>query len=144
VQSIGVFIRAVHSIGNYYGWKTSFEQYPRDSLPVNKIILIQLFIIWLQKRADCFHRLAQNYWNKFKSQKKNYSKMSAWRSDYNLMPWTNLTLFWEYLEMGNFLRNIRIFQILNYFEYNNQSDSIRFHYFVCDRVSPCAIVRIFE
>jgi hypothetical protein len=70
--------------------------------------------------------------------------MSAWRSDYNLMPWTNLTLFWEYLEMGNFLRNIRIFQILNYFEYNNQSDSIRFHYFVCDRVSPCAIVRIFE
>lgn len=48
-------------------------------------------------------RILQNYWNRTVtgSRKKNGFKSTRWSEDYHLMSWTNLTLFDEYLEMGN-------------------------------------------
>jgi hypothetical protein len=50
----------------------------------------------------------QNYWSRIKSRstmkkKRRHNKNNKeaqWKEDYNLMSWTHLTLFDEYLEMG--------------------------------------------
>lgn len=46
----------------------------------------------------------QNYWTRMSSgsSKKNGFKSTRWNEDFNLMSWTHLTLFDEYLEMGQF------------------------------------------
>jgi hypothetical protein len=43
----------------------------------------------------------QNYWTRMTSsaRKKKHMEPRKWSNDYNLMSWTNLTLFDEYLEM---------------------------------------------
>jgi hypothetical protein len=45
-------------------------------------------------------RVIQNYWNN-KKNTKTANKTEIWEYDFNLISWTNLTLFDEYLEMGN-------------------------------------------
>lgn len=37
------------------------------------------------------------------SRNKNGYKSTPWNEDYNLMSWTSLSLFDEYLEMGKFI-----------------------------------------
>ncbi|CAF0848775.1 unnamed protein product [Brachionus calyciflorus] len=69
-------------------------------------LCIQLAIIMIGKQIlnnvqEVIYPLAQNYWNRHSSgdSKNNKKDKKRWFDDYNLMSWTNLTLFDEYLEM---------------------------------------------
>ncbi|RMZ94526.1 anoctamin-4-like isoform X2, partial [Brachionus plicatilis] len=69
-------------------------------------LCIQLAIIMIGKQIlnniqEIIYPLAQNYWTRKISgySKKNEKDKNRWIEDYDLMAWTNLTLFDEYLEM---------------------------------------------
>ena len=55
-------------------------------------------------------RLAQNYFNRNFANNRHKSSKKPWTNDFNLMDWTSMTLFDEYLEMGK--RTCRIELIL--------------------------------
>lgn len=50
------------------------------------------------------------------------SSLSRWEADYNLQPWTTLSLFDEYLEMGE--RHFRFFFLFVYWMIGIQVDPL--------------------
>lgn len=67
-------------------------------------LCIQLAIIMVGKQVlnniqEVLYPIVQNYINRRKNNQDYKQKQSAWKEDHNLMNWSTLTLFDEYLEM---------------------------------------------